>query len=103
MAPRLFLMVLESDVQAATAAATAGGEEVWGSCPFCFLPVNQTLLAVSSCPARGPPPGGWSSRGGRRETYFPISACDSEGRKVELAHFTEEEIEVQRNHTAHQQ
>lgn len=93
-------------VQAAAAAAVAGEEEVWGwdeSCRFCFLPINQTLLAASSFPAGAPPPGGWSSQGWEEETHFQSSACDSEDRKVKLAHFTEEEIEVQRNHTAHQQ
>jgi hypothetical protein len=61
------------------------------------------LLGAGPAASSSPERQSGAARGGRRETHFPSSARDPEGRKVELAHFTEEETEVQRNHTAHQQ
>lgn len=61
------------------------------------------LLGAGPAASSSPERLSGAARSGRRETHFPSSARDPEGRKVELAHFTEEETEVQRNHTAHQQ
>lgn len=110
MAALMFLIVFESSVpEPQQVKRKCGGREF---SRFCFQ-VNQTLLIL---PCQGPTSWGagpaasssperlsGAARSGRRETHFPSSARDPEGRKVELAHFTEEETEVQRNHTAHQQ
>lgn len=94
----MLLMVFKSGVQAAAMGAVAGGEEL------CW----RVLLLLCQGPTSWglgqlPHPllkGSLEQLGaGVGMTHFPGNACDPEDRII--THFTEEETEVQRNHTAH--